>query len=133
MQIPNLKFTFLFGFLIGILFSGIALLIISNSTDSHKINNKNTDFSITLSASIPIIQSTPLFSETRNEGKININSADIGVLEELPGIGHEKAAAIITFRSKYGLFLDINELLYVPGIGKNLFDKIRDLVTTGNE
>lgn len=63
-----------------------------------------------------------------NEGKINLNKATIDELASLPGIGSVKAQAIVEFREKYGAYQGIDELLYVPGIGKSLLADIRDLI-----
>ncbi|PHV71500.1 hypothetical protein CS063_05490 [Sporanaerobium hydrogeniformans] len=61
--------------------------------------------------------------------KININSASEAQLQELPGIGKVKAAAIVAYREEKGGFKDINELLQISGIGEKTLEKIRDLVT----
>jgi competence protein ComEA len=61
-------------------------------------------------------------------GKININLASTSELEGLPGIGEVKAQAIIDFRERYGNFLDINELLYVPGISPGLLETIEPFI-----
>jgi comEA protein len=63
------------------------------------------------------------------QGKININEATLADLDLLPGIGPEKAKAIIDFRDKNGKFASINDLLYVPGIGQSLLDQIKDRIT----
>ncbi len=61
-------------------------------------------------------------------GKINLNQSTMNDLMKLPNIGESKARAIIEFREKYGNFENINELLYVPGIGKTIFEGLKDLV-----
>ncbi len=63
-----------------------------------------------------------------NEGKINLNNADVEELATLPGIGTVKAQSIIEFREKYGDFENIAELLYITGIGKSLLADIEDLI-----
>ncbi len=59
---------------------------------------------------------------------VNINTADTGELTALPGIGVSKAAAIVNYRSEHGLFVTVDELINVRGIGINVLEKIRDLV-----
>ena len=64
---------------------------------------------------------------------IDINTAPESLLEELPGIGPSKAAAIITYRQEHGPFLQIDEVLNVPGIGTGLFNSMKDLITVNSE
>jgi competence protein ComEA len=59
---------------------------------------------------------------------VNINTADAGDLESLPGIGTSKANAIVNHRSEHGPFNTVDELTNVKGIGSNLLEKIRDLI-----
>ena len=59
---------------------------------------------------------------------ININTATQEELEILPGIGPEKAQAIITYRSDNGLFTSIEGILNVPGIGAKLFEGFSDWI-----
>lgn len=60
--------------------------------------------------------------------KININNADIKTLENLPGIGESTARKIIDYREKNGKYNSIEELQKVNGIGKNKYEKIKDLI-----
>ncbi len=64
----------------------------------------------------------------KEAGMVNINTADPGELATLPGIGTAKAAAIVQYRSEYGPFASVDDLVKVQGIGANLLEKIRDLV-----
>lgn len=50
-------------------------------------------------------------------GKININSAGVGELEQLPGIGPSKAQAILRDREERGPFTTCADLDRVEGIG----------------
>jgi len=61
---------------------------------------------------------------------VNINTADTGELASLPGIGTSKAKAIVNYRSEYGPFATVDELINVSGIGSNVLDKIRDSIRT---
>jgi comEA protein len=64
--------------------------------------------------------------------KIDINRAEAWLLEALPGIGPSKAQAIIDYRQQNGGFSDISELLNVSGIGQDIYQKIKDLITVGD-
>lgn len=59
---------------------------------------------------------------------IDINSADISELTELPGIGESIAARIKEYRDKNKKFGNINDLMKVKGIGKKKFEKIKKYI-----
>lgn len=61
--------------------------------------------------------------------KININTASMGQLCELPGIGEAMSARIIDYRSQNGDFESIEEIMAVRGIGEGIFSKIKDYIT----
>ena len=63
-------------------------------------------------------------------GLVDINTATMEELMELPGIGEKKARAIVDYRNEYGPFLDITEIKEVDGIGDGIFEKIKDLIRT---
>jgi competence protein ComEA len=56
---------------------------------------------------------------------IHLNTATAKDLELLPGIGEEKAAAIVAERAKRGRFQSIDDLLTVSGISKNILLQIK--------
>jgi len=62
---------------------------------------------------------------------INLNTATLEQLEELPGIGPVTAKSIIDFRTKSGPFKRTEDLLAVPRISKKRFQKIAPYVTVG--
>jgi len=67
---------------------------------------------------------------SRNEPlKININEADEEALTALDGIGPSLANRILAYRSGIGSFRSVEELKKVKGIGKKLFEKIKDEVS----
>ena len=59
---------------------------------------------------------------------ININTEGPDRLMLLPGIGEAKAAAIIRYRTTYGPFSSIEDIMNVSGIGKALFEQIKDRI-----
>lgn len=61
-------------------------------------------------------------------GKLDLNSATQGQLEELPGVGPATATAILDERKRRGRFKSIEELLEVRGIGPAKLEQIRGLV-----
>jgi competence protein ComEA len=64
-----------------------------------------------------------------NQAKINLNKADETQLQNLPGIGPSKAAAIIEYRETSGLFKNVEDLKDISGIGDKTFEKLKDLIT----
>ncbi|MCK0471618.1 helix-hairpin-helix domain-containing protein [Halalkalibacter sp. APA_J-10(15)] len=57
-------------------------------------------------------------------GKVSINTADEKELEALPGIGPQKAAAIIAYREENGPFRSVEELQNVSGIGEKSVERL---------
>jgi len=58
------------------------------------------------------------------DGRVNINSADIGLLCSIPGIGEAKAEAIVNYRENNGRFENAEDIMNVSGIGQGVYDKI---------
>ena len=67
-------------------------------------------------------------AQEQKEPLININTAGLEELCKLPGIGESKAADIIAYREKQGLFQKKEDLMKVPGIKQNLYEKIEDKI-----
>jgi competence protein ComEA len=59
--------------------------------------------------------------------KVNINTADKDVLDELPGIGPVKAQAILDYRAEKK-FEKIEDIMQVKGIKEGEFGKIKDII-----
>lgn len=76
-------------------------------------------------SSIPLPESSRSSSVTT----INLNTASAKELETLPGIGEVKANEIVAYREEHGLYLSIDDLLNVPGIGPELLEKIRPSIS----
>jgi competence protein ComEA len=71
---------------------------------------------------------SPGGSSSNNQGKIDLNKADVNELQTLPGIGPAKAAAIVEYRGKSGKFKAIEDLKNISGIGDKTFEKLKDLI-----
>lgn len=61
-------------------------------------------------------------------GKLDLNTATLAELEQLPGINPTRAAAIINFREYKGPILYADDLTAIDGIGPDTVDAIRPLV-----
>ena len=63
---------------------------------------------------------------------VNINTADAKTLENMPGIGPSKAAAILEFRNTNGPFASCDGLSSVTGIGRATLEALRPNCTVAN-
>lgn len=68
-------------------------------------------------------------AEPTAETPLDLNAADAGALEALPGVGPATAAAIVKHREDNGRFTTVESLLDVRGIGEAKLEAMRDLVT----
>jgi competence protein ComEA len=75
------------------------------------------------------MNSNPSDTGGTKQGKINLNKADVNELQNLPGIGPSKAAAIIEYRETNGPFKSVEDLKNISGIGDKTFDKLKELIT----
>ncbi len=82
---------------------------------------------------LPIITSDSSFSIRTEESGIqkenvmvNINTANVEELQELPGIGSSIAEKIVAYRKENGKFNTIEDIQNVSGIGNSKFNKIKN-------
>lgn len=57
---------------------------------------------------------------------IGLNSASVYDLQRLPGIGEQRAKAIVTYREEHGAFQTVEDLMQVSGIGEGIVDQLKD-------
>lgn len=61
-------------------------------------------------------------------GPVNINTAGVEELDELPGVGEATARAIVEDREKNGPFASPEDLMRVSGIGEKKFERLAGLI-----
>jgi competence protein ComEA len=83
-------------------------------------------------ASSVIASTAPATPVPSVEGPIDVNSATLGQLESLPGIGPALAQRIIDYRNEHGPFGSLDDLANVKGISARMVDELRDLATAGS-
>jgi comEA protein len=62
---------------------------------------------------------------------VDVNTADVGELQQLPGVGPTLAERIVAHRRKEGPFHSFDDLKQVKGIGAKTLEHLRPHVTFG--
>jgi competence protein ComEA len=102
---------------------------IAGGTGSSSGESPDNPFSVIPTSNLPFtVISTPVGS-TVTPNLININTAALGELDTLPGIGPTTAQKIIDYRNQHGPFGSITEIMNVAGIGPSTFDLIQGLIS----
>jgi competence protein ComEA len=78
-----------------------------------------------------VVSAQSQIGDSDRSGPVNVNRADAGLLETLPGVGPATAQTIITHREQHGNFADVDALVAVRGIGPATIETLRDHVTVG--
>ena len=63
-------------------------------------------------------------------GVVNVNTASTAELQLLPGVGAQRAAAIVAMRQERGGFARPEDLVEVEGIGPVMLERMRPHVAT---
>jgi competence protein ComEA len=67
--------------------------------------------------------------ESQGSLKVNINTASVDELDELPEVGPATAETIIEYRRNNGMFRSVEELEEIPGIGPETIEEIELFAT----
>jgi competence protein ComEA len=68
-------------------------------------------------------------TEARDSLQVNINTADVEELDELPEVGPATAESIVEYRQVNGAFRSVDELEEIPGIGPATLEEIEPFAT----
>jgi competence protein ComEA len=89
---------------------------------------------LTLTALIALAAFSPVYAQNQSKAgsnKININTASVSELQNLPRIGPKVAQRIVDYRTENGPFKKVEDIMKVRGIGEKVFNGIKDLITVG--
>jgi competence protein ComEA len=86
-----------------------------------------------LSEGVPRVVYTASLEEVEDQSqdplRVDINTADVEELDELPEVGPSTAQSIIEYREANGGFQSVEELEEIPGIGPETLEKIGPFAT----
>jgi len=75
-----------------------------------------------------VVAGTGTAATVGTSAPIDLNTATVEQLEQLPGVGPVTAAAIIAWRTQHGRFTNVAELQEVDGIGPKTYARLAPLV-----
>lgn len=75
---------------------------------------------------------TPAVQAVVSDARVDINTANLSELIDLPGVGLVRARAILDYRNAHGPFDYPEDLMDVPGVGRTTYERVVDRVTTSN-
>jgi competence ComEA-like helix-hairpin-helix protein len=83
-------------------------------------------------ASPPITPTQPTAPARSSEAAVvDLNTADVAMLDALPGVGPGRARAIVGYREANGPFHAVQELTRVPGLGPAALARLQGRVRVG--
>ena len=71
----------------------------------------------------------PGLGEAEGPQKVDINRAEVWLLEALPGIGETLAQRIVDYRQQNGPFVNTHQIVEVTGVGNATYEQIKHLIT----
>ena len=96
-----------------------------------RINRINRFVAAALLAALVLTTGPAFAAASTPAGKVNLNTATVSQLEELPGVGPGLAARIVEHRQKNGAFKSVEDVMAVKGIGEKNFSKIQGYLSVG--
>jgi competence ComEA-like helix-hairpin-helix protein len=88
---------------------------------------------LSLATSVFADDAAPSMTAAAPAGVVNINTADLAQLSNLPRVGAKAAQRIIDYRKEHGPFQKTSDLMQVKGFGEKRFEALSRYVTvSGN-
>ena len=107
----------------------ILILLVSIVAASIIRDFDSTTFEIVKNSTVYAPENTLEEVAEYEMSKVNINTADIRLLDSLDGVGEAMAKRIINYRTKNGKFEVIQDIMKVDGIGIKKFEAIKEYIT----
>lgn len=82
-------------------------------------------------AALLVLASPSFAKKTPPAHPLDLNTATVKQLEQLPGVGPTTAKAIVEFRLKTGRFQRVTDLLVIRGVSETKLKKMRPYITVG--
>jgi competence protein ComEA len=88
------------------------------------MSNPFTTLALALALALPLA-AAPVRAPRAPQRPVNLNTATVTELMQLPRVGQKTAERIVAFRKQHGGFLRPEELMNVKGIGEKSYAKLK--------
>jgi competence protein ComEA len=93
------------------------------------MSNRFTSLVLALGLALPLA-AAPARAPRAPQRPVNLNTATVTELMQLPRVGQKTAERIIAFRKQHGGFQRPEELMNVKGVGEKAFAKLKPFLST---
>lgn len=103
---------------------------LGRNTAGHTVELSAGTAATRTDTALPSAGNTAAASPTESKPlRVNINTATVAELQQLPSIGPKLAQRIVDYRNEFGPFQSVAQLTLVEGIAQGILDKIMDYIT----
>ncbi len=93
------------------------------------MSNPFTTLALALALALPLA-AAPQRAPRAPQRPVNLNTATVTELMQLPRVGQKTAERIVAFRKQHGGFQRAEELMNVKGIGEKSYAKLKSFLST---